>query len=55
MALDPPAGAVAYRVRVLARVVADEPASETDAIRIGRVRVRGERSSAAITRLELTR
>ena len=52
MQLAPPDGAVAFRVRVLARVVPGTPSSREAAIAVGRVRVDPEvRPRPALTRL----
>lgn len=52
MQLAPPDGAVAFRVRVLARVTPGAPSSREAAIVVGRVRVDGEvRPRPALTRL----
>jgi hypothetical protein len=53
--LDPPAGAVAYRVRVLGRLVAGAPRSRADAIHVGWGSRPGERGRPrpSLTRLEI--
>lgn len=52
MQLEPPDGAVAFRVRVLARAMPDEPSSRDRAIAVGRVRLDPEaRPRPALTRL----
>jgi hypothetical protein len=53
--LDPPAGAVAYRVRVLGRLVAGAPHSRADAIHVGWGSRPGERGRPrpSLTRLEI--
>lgn len=50
MRLEPPEGAVAFRVRILARVAAGVPASGPDALAVGRVRIGGSGARPAPTR-----